>query len=52
METTQPHCPGEPTISPWRMSSHGTVFAVQVCCCGETATYVEIEQKPVEEKGE
>lgn len=37
------HCPGEPTINPFRLSSHGTAYAVQVCCCGETMQYVEIE---------
>jgi len=43
MTTPEPHCPGEPNISPWRESSHGTVFAVSVCACGAQMNYVELE---------
>lgn len=49
---SEQHCPGEPTVSPWRLSGHGTVYAVVVCCCGEQMTYQEIEpQARVGEKG-
>ena len=43
MTTPEPHCPGEPSIAPWRHSAHGTVYAVQVCACGAEARYVELE---------
>ena len=40
---TEPHCPGDPTITPLRLSPQGTVFALSVCACGEQAEYIELE---------
>lgn len=43
------HCPGEPTVRPWRRSSQG-IYVLVICACGETFTYAEIEPA-VEEEG-
>lgn len=47
---SEQHCAGEPTVSPWRLSGHGTAFVLKVCACGGTFEYAEIEPA-VEEEG-
>jgi hypothetical protein len=42
-DNTVHQCDGEPTVSPWRVSAHGTVYAVKVCACGSEMSYVELE---------
>lgn len=37
------HYPGPASVTPWRWSAHQTVYAVEVCACGQQSRYVEIE---------
>ena len=42
------HCEGPPRVTGWRVSGHGTAYAIVVCACGKQAEYVEVEQEQEE----